>query len=231
MESQKSDYSFWKAFRYSIVMIPENSAYQTFTFLVFTFYYGVLGQNVWFVSIGFIIWAIWNAFNDPIMGYFSDRTKSRPKVGRRKIWVIIAFIPLAAIMILLFTPPSNDPWTYVYFIAIICIFELVYTTYSLNQISMFPEIFLKQEDRVKANNVRQIISIVGLIIAFVLPTFIVGDLLNVMNRHKFVWVGYISAGIIIVITTIFLFVVPKERTEFSSDYKSNPGLIASLKFS
>lgn len=231
MKNQDSEYSFWKAFRYSIAMIPDNVAYQTFTFCVFAFYYSVLGANVWFVSLGFVIWAIWNAFNDPMMGYISDRTKTRPRVGRRKFWVIIAYIPLAAVMILLFTPPNSDPWTYVYFLVIICIFELVYTTYSLNQISMFPEIFLLEKERVKANNLRQIIAILGLIIAFVTPTFIIGDLTDAANRHKFIWVGYIAAGVIFVIVTIFLIVVPKERKEFSHDYKANPGFFASLKFS
>lgn len=231
MESQKSDYTFGKAFRYSIAMIPENAAYQTFSFLIFTFYFSVVGLSAPLVSAGFILWSVWNALNDPLMGFFSDRTKSRPKVGRRKIWVMIAFVPLAAVMIFLFTPPDTDPWTFIYFLLIICLFELVYTTFSLNQIAMFPEIFMKDEDRVKANNIRQIVSIIGLIVAFVLPTFVIGDLTDPLNRPKFVLVGGIAAGIIIVIVSLWLFIVPKEKKEFSRDYKTNPGFFKSLGFS
>lgn len=45
------------------------------------FYTKFMGLDEGLASIVWIIFAIWNAFNDPLFGYISDRTKS--KLGRR----------------------------------------------------------------------------------------------------------------------------------------------------
>ena len=49
--------------------------------LVFFYYESELGLDVWLTAFGYIIFAIWNAFNDPLFGFLSDRSKS--KKGRR----------------------------------------------------------------------------------------------------------------------------------------------------
>jgi len=41
--------------------------------LVFFYYESELGLNVWITALGFIIFAIWNAVNDPFLGYLIDR--------------------------------------------------------------------------------------------------------------------------------------------------------------
>ncbi|MBE6835775.1 MAG: hypothetical protein E7515_05950 [Ruminococcaceae bacterium] len=45
------------------------------------FFVNYLGMDEKLASIVWIIFGIWNAFNDPLFGYLSDRTKS--KLGRR----------------------------------------------------------------------------------------------------------------------------------------------------
>ena len=46
--------------------IGDNVAYQTFSFLIFTFYFTVVGLSVLWISLGFIIWSFWNAINNSI---------------------------------------------------------------------------------------------------------------------------------------------------------------------
>jgi len=60
--------------------IADQLAYQGFTFMIFTFYYAVVGLDVKWVTMVFIIWSVYNAFNDPILGSLSDRTKTK------KLW-------------------------------------------------------------------------------------------------------------------------------------------------
>ncbi|MHA1491583.1 MAG: hypothetical protein ACTSRI_18255 [Promethearchaeota archaeon] len=55
-----------KAVFFSFGQLADLTAYQTFTFLVFTFYYAVVGINIVLISIGFIIWSVWNSLNDPM---------------------------------------------------------------------------------------------------------------------------------------------------------------------
>ena len=56
-----------------------------------------LGLDEGLASIIWIIFGIWNAFNDPLFGYISDKTKS--KLGRRIPYIRYGSIFYAAIFI------------------------------------------------------------------------------------------------------------------------------------
>ena len=135
-------YSFKKAAKYSTGQIADQAAYQTFTFLVFSFYFAVVQLNIKLITLGFIIWAVWNSLNDPMLGYLSDRTHTR--FGRRLPYIMFAIVPLGIIIFLLFTPilpigVDNQIGNFIYFMIIIIVFELFYTMFSLNATSLFPE--------------------------------------------------------------------------------------------
>ncbi|MHA1107398.1 MAG: MFS transporter, partial [Promethearchaeota archaeon] len=169
---ERKKFSYKKAVSYSIGQLSDIASYQAFTFLTFTYYFAVVGIDILSISIGFIIWSIWNSFNDTFIGYLSDKTHTR--WGRRFPWIMLSLLPIALIMFLLFTPPFifgivGELINFVYFIFIIIIFELFFTMYDINYTSLFPEIFVTEEERTKGNNVRQLFAIFGLIIAFLLP--------------------------------------------------------------
>jgi len=218
---------------FSFGNLADVTAYQSFILLIFTFYYSVVGIQIELITIGFIIWSVWNAFNDPILGYFSDRTHT--KWGRRRPWIMISFIPLSIIMFLLFTPPlpigiSNQIGNFVYFLIIIIIFEFFYTMYGLNVTSLFPEIFLSKKERTQANNIRAVYTILGLIVAFILPGLIIPDFTDPVYLTEFQIFG-IVAGIIVAITVIiFLKFGPKEKKEFQKDYEKAFSLFNSVKY-
>lgn len=200
-EKLKEGYSSGKAFKYSFAQIADIIAYQSFTFLIFTFYFAVVGINITLISIAFIIWAVWNSINDPLLGSISDRTHT--KWGRRLPYIVVFFVPLAVVMYLLFTPPLsvgpiNEVGNFYYFLMIILVFELFYTAFSLNLTSLFPEVFMTEQERTKANNVRQIFSIIGLIFAFILPGLIISDFSDPAALPEYQLFGII-AGIIVIV--------------------------------
>jgi GPH family glycoside/pentoside/hexuronide:cation symporter len=205
-----------------------------FTFLVFTFYYTIVELHVDLITIGFIIWAVWNAFNDTLMGHLSDRTHTR--WGRRRPYIMIFLGPLALVMFFLFFPPSsygitNQLVNFIYFIVIILLFELCYTTYDINLTSMLPEIFITKEARIKANNIRQLFAIFGLIFAFILPSFFIPDYTKKEYASNYATFGIVIAIIIVIVGIIFLKFTPRERKEFQQDYKDIPGFFSSFKMS
>ncbi|MHA1670394.1 MAG: MFS transporter [Promethearchaeota archaeon] len=233
MENKSSsDYTTKGAVGYSFGQISLITSYQAFTFLIFTFYFAVVGIPVDLITIGFIIWSVWNAFNDPIMGFLSDRTHTR--WGRRRPYIMVFLVPLAAVMFFLFFPPFSYGITdiainFVYFVIIIILFEFFYTTYDINLTSMLPEIFITKDARLKANNIRQVFAIVGLIFAFLLPGFFIEDYSDPAYINEYAAFGMLLTVIIIIVGLLFLKFTPRERPEFQQDHKDVPGFFTSFK--
>ncbi len=229
---KKPKFSYKRGLSYSIGQMSDITAYQTFTFLIFTFYYAVVGVSVILIMIGFIIWALWNSFNDFLIGYLSDRTHT--KWGRRYPYILFSIIPLALVMFFLFTPLfpigiENQIPNFVYFLIIIIIFELFFTMYDLNYTALFPELFITLDERTKANNLRQAFAILGLIMAFVLPGLFITDYSDPQSFGEYQFFGIIIAVIVIIPGLIFLKITPREKAEFKEDYKKTPRFVDSLK--
>jgi Na+/melibiose symporter-like transporter len=149
---------------FSVGEIGDGVAYQTFSFLVFTFYFSVVKLPIQWISMGFIIWSIWNSINDPLIGFLSDKTKNK-RYGRRIPWMIGSTIPLGIIMILLFTPPlysTSNGVKFAYFLFVLFLFDSIYTMFNLNYNSLFSEIFISVKDRSEVGRIRGIFVIVSL---------------------------------------------------------------------
>lgn len=205
------------------------AVYQAFTFLVFTFYYTIVGLNVDWITMGFVVWSVWNAFNDPLQGWLSDRTHT--KWGRRFPYIAAAFVPLGLVMVFIFLPPQgvSEGLLFAYFLFIICLFDWVYTAFSLNLTSLFPESFISLEDRAKANNLRQIFTILGLMGGFIIPTLVIPDLTDATYLPEYQLVGVILCVLVVGLVAIFLKWGKRERPEFCEDYRDTPGFLSALK--
>lgn len=238
MENEQKT-STWNKIAFGFGQIGDMVSYQTFTLMIFAFYYGAVGINTNWIMIGFIIWSIWNSLNDPLLGIISDKTKK--KMGRRKFWILVAIIPTAVIMILLWTPPllfgitsgtvNGMLLNFIYFLVVICIFDFFYTMFSLNSTAVFPEMFLEKKERNKAAMWRNIMTILGLIIAFLIPIAIIGDTKEPANlfNFKYLIASLTISAIFIICEIIFVKYGLKERAEFKDDPEKNPGFLKSLK--
>ena len=212
---------------YGFGTLADNLSLQNFTFLGFSFYFTVVGLPVWVVSIGYIIYSIWDAIDDPLIGVLSDRTKTR--WGRRRPWIWLATIPLCLLMIFIWTPPiGNDVLTFIYYVLILVIFDLVFTTYTVNFNGLWPEMFLTDEDRASVGIWRSIFTILGLIFAFLLPEVFIGDIISA-TPDKYVLNGAVAAIIVLITIVIMLIWGCFERKEFSKDVEGAPNWKESYK--
>jgi len=214
--------------------IGDNLAYQSFSFLVFTFYFTYVKLDVGWITGGFILWSLWNSFNDPILGWLSDRTKS--KLGRRIPWMIAGTIPLALVMVFMFTPPllSDNLVKFIYFLLMLVIFDFAYTSFNINYNSMFSEMFITMEERSKVGQLRIVFAIAGVAIGFVAPTFIITDLTNQFEydntQTQFIINGIIAGIIICIMYFITIKWGAKKSPEFANDAMKAPSFIESMKY-
>jgi len=217
---------------YSHGTLIDTMSSMNFVFLGFTFYFAVVGLPIYYLLIGSLIYTFWDAFNDPLLGALSDRTKSR--YGRRKLWLYITAIPMVLLTLLLWTPPLKAPLAikFFYFLIIIILYDAVYTIFTVNINALWPEQFLTTEERTKIGWWRNIFMIIALSIAYLLPGIIIKDMTNRHNLpetpQQYFFMGVILAIVVLISYIILLKWGVFEREEFAKDAEKAPSLKESL---
>jgi len=197
-----------------------------FNLWVFSFYFSAVKLNVNYIMLAFILWTIWNAINDPLIGYISDHISTR--WGRRKPFIMIATIPIVILEIIIWTPPINSQVIeFIYLIIMLLCYDTFYTMIALPFDSLFPELYTSVEERAEVNTIKQILSVVGLVMAALVPGIFIGEI-EKLN-------GYLINGIVTsIIVGVSLLIALKwgvfEREEFSLDHQHEFKFFESLKY-
>ena len=95
---------FWTKLSYGVGNLGYGSMGQTVNSFVMFFATSVMGLSGAIVGATIALTSLWDGVSDPIIGYFSDRTKNR-FFGRRLLHMLIASFCLAVCNILLWSCP------------------------------------------------------------------------------------------------------------------------------
>jgi len=69
-----------------------------------------LKLSIYMVLLVFLIYAMWDAVNDPLTGYLLDRSKKfTSRYGKRFPFIVIGFIGSLGMLVLLFLPITSNP--------------------------------------------------------------------------------------------------------------------------
>jgi len=122
-----------------------------------------------------IIGKSWDAISDPIMGYLSDHTKT--KYGRRRIYFLIAIIPIAISFILLWAPVnfSSNRLLFYYYLFAYIFFSTVFTMVMVPYSALNAEISENYKTRTKLSTSRMLFSQFSALLAGVLPKIIINQ--------------------------------------------------------
>jgi len=178
----------------------------TFGTFFFIFWETEVKLNVWIVVLAYTIYAVWNAINDPLIGYYVDRPKKFwGQYGKRFPWIMISAFPAILLVVAIFTSPDVDPvkgeWIlFIWILIFLCLYELFFTFFSLNHAALFPDKFRLDPDRRKVGATGRALILVGTAFGSILPPLFItyGD------PQSYATMAWIIAGISIILffTTI-----------------------------
>jgi len=160
--------------------------YLAYNYLVFYYYQVELGLSTALVGLSFVIYAVWNMINDPLVGYMTDKpNRFSKKYGLRAPWIIFAGICQAVLWFFMFFIPfdvsdvKSNPWPlFWYMIIITCLWDTAFSLFTTHYIGGFANIFRTPDQRRKASTIMLVIGIFGrtFAIGVVVPLMIVlGD--------------------------------------------------------
>ncbi len=124
----------------------------------------------WFSAFWFV-YTLYNALNNPTLGYFSDRTRSR--WGRRLPYILFGGLPYGVMFALLFTAPfdgrDNPTGLLLYFGVCLIVWEGLYTALATGYYGLLPEMFGTYRERTDAAAKMNIFQTIALVIGAALP--------------------------------------------------------------
>ncbi|MHA1896809.1 MAG: MFS transporter [Promethearchaeota archaeon] len=152
------------------------------------------------IGIAWLLFAVWNAVNDPLLGIIEDRTRS--KLGRRVPYLRYGSIIYGLAFILIWFPiPSNNQWVLFFnFLLMLALFDTLYSMIGLITYSLPAEMALTAKERGNIAIVATVIGGIGYAGSFIIPTvLLVGDKSTALDpRFKpiMILIGIGSAAVI-----------------------------------
>ncbi len=185
----------------------------------------VVGLNPALAAVSVFIGRTADYVNDPIMGYISDRTRSR--WGRRRPFILFGIIPYALSFALMWwiPPISSQMGLAVYYGAAYFLYDTCATFVYMPYYALTPELSQDYDERTSLTSIRMVFSIIGTMLAFTLPLAIIGTM-RPQNASRISIVGA-AMGILAALPLVLTFFGVRERPEYLQ--QSQPGLKDSLR--
>lgn len=185
------------------------------------FYQDYLGLTARWIGLASVIYAIWNALNDPLFGYITDSTRS--KHGRRIPYMRFTAPFLAFTFILLWFAPvrAGQQTLFFWMLGSMLLYDTCYTIIGLVYSSLLPEITESDEERNGLQISYSLFGMLGLILGFLIPDFFrpkTGTSLSFLPLQVAMMIVALVSMTLIMATTFWV----KERPEYTRVDKPVP---------
>ncbi|WP_157007931.1 MFS transporter [Agromyces laixinhei] len=209
--------------RYAIGMFGTSIPINMIKGSMILYYVDILGLDVRVYAGVMIVHAVIDAVDNPVLGFLSDRTRTR--WGRRRPWLVIGAPLLAASMIAFFSAPDSlDGLGLVLWFAILC--EAFDSMLNANYGALLPELFPRERNRAVANSLRQGFQLVALVISLAVTPLLTTSVFGTEDTT----VGFTTTAVIYgaIATAVILFMAfsAKENPRYAAG--ARPRFFATL---
>lgn len=178
------------------------------------FYTDVVGVDIALAGALLFGVRIFDAITDPIVGTLSDRSKSR--FGRRRPFILIGSVLLAAALVFLFNPPAASvPMATVWFGVWIYLLFLFWTIVTVPYEALGPEITFDYDQRTTLFAWRDGFLIAGTLVAAASPALVEAVFQTGSDsqgqRSQFFWISAIYAPLVVVMGFICIKAIGEQQ--------------------
>lgn len=171
---------------------------------------------------------IWDAVSDPIVGYLSDRTRTR--IGRRRSWFLLSLVPMCGTFIWVFSPPASlSSVELIAWMAFGIIgFYSSLTIFVVPQMSLGAELTPNYHERSRLYGFRHATATAGSILALVGMTVLIGaeqTSVKAHNTHAIRTTAFelsVFASVITALLIVYAVIKLRERADFQGRVNANP---------
>lgn len=199
-------------FNYAAPLVSAQFIYMMVLVMYMNFATDVLGVAPGIIGTIFFLSKIWDAISDPLVGSWSDRTRSR--FGRRRPWMLASALPLAVVSLLMWSPPASLSETELLAWIVVSIFAFytTYTVYAVPHLALGAELSLEPVERGRIFGARQIAVTLAMLLSFVFAAPMLADAETARESARLLaGSGALVSLLAIVACTLAL---PQERKEF-----------------
>lgn len=169
-------------------------------FFVLYFFTTVAGLNPALAGSVILIGRLWDAVNDPLIGWLSDRTVS--PLGRRFPWMLGGMVPMALTAMLLWVVPpfSSQGSIFAYYVVLSLFAFASFTAVQLPYTALAAELSDDYDERTTLIGTKAAFSIGGGILALIMAQIIFGQVADPQRQYRIL--GMLSAGLAIVMVSL-----------------------------
>jgi len=184
----------------------------------------VVGLRPGLAALVIFIGRTFDYVNDPLIGYLSDRTRTR--WGRRRPFILFGMLPFALAYILLWwiPPIATQMGLAIYYGFAFVLYDTLATVLYMPYFALTPELTSNYDERTSLTTYRMVFSTIGAMIAFVVPLAIIGT----MDAESAGRVMTVGAGVafLSILPMIAVFLGTREKEEYQE--QKQPSLKESI---
>ncbi|MCS7282034.1 MAG: MFS transporter [Anaerolineae bacterium] len=185
----------------------------TYGALLPIFYQDYLGLSARWIGIVSVVYAVWNALNDPLFGYITDSTRSRR--GRRIPYMryTAPFLALTFILVWMAPRQASPVALFGWMLVTMLLYDTCYTIIGLVYSALLPEVSESDVERHHLQISASLFGLLGFLIGFIVPEMFrpkAGSSPSFLPLQVAMVVLGVASALLILATTLKV----RERPEF-----------------